>query len=276
MLKRLLHFIVGLTALAAVNVSAVAGTASATINGPRQTPGVHQLFYRGPSTSANWSGYATTGKVFTDVAGSWTQPAVSCPSRQTQAASFWVGLDGYNSSTVEQIGTDSDCSSGKPQYYAWYEVYPAASATLSSSSYPVSPGDTLTASVAASNHAYTLTLSDRSARNNWSFSTTKRDSSATNSSAEWIVEAPSSCAASCHVLPLSNFGSVHFSGSSTTGDGLTSSISAFPNSSITMISRAGTKEASPTALSNGGTSFSVTYIPPATTSWARHYRWNHF
>ena len=35
-----------------------------------------------------------------------------------------VGLDGFGSSTVEQVGTSVDCSSGRPVYYAWYEMYP--------------------------------------------------------------------------------------------------------------------------------------------------------
>jgi Peptidase A4 family len=49
---------------------------------------------------------------------------VGACSSQTQYASFWVGIDGYSTGTVEQIGTDSDCSNGSPSYYAWYEFYP--------------------------------------------------------------------------------------------------------------------------------------------------------
>ena len=30
------------------------------------------------------------------------------------ASAFWVGLDGYTSTSVEQLGTDSDCNSGTP------------------------------------------------------------------------------------------------------------------------------------------------------------------
>ena len=48
---------------------------------------------------------------FTDVKGSWTQPTATCTNK-TAYSSFWVGLDGYNSNSVEQIGTDSD-------YRAW-------------------------------------------------------------------------------------------------------------------------------------------------------------
>jgi hypothetical protein len=50
----------------------------------------------------------------TDVTGSWTVPAVDCTSPNGTPngySSFWVGIDGYGSNTVEQIGTDSDCVS---------------------------------------------------------------------------------------------------------------------------------------------------------------------
>ena len=34
--------------------------------------------------------------------------------RPGAASAFWVGLDGYTSTSVEQLGTDSDCDSGTP------------------------------------------------------------------------------------------------------------------------------------------------------------------
>jgi Peptidase A4 family len=72
------------------------------------------------STSSNWSGYsAFKSRVkFTDVKGDWIQPAATCTSERTYS-SFWVGIDGYNSNTVEQTGTDADCNNGSPVYYAW-------------------------------------------------------------------------------------------------------------------------------------------------------------
>src|ERR1035437_4462946 len=77
-------------------------------------------------TSGNWGGYAVTGTKgsVTDVKASWVVPAIvgNCPSTN-QYSSFWVGIDGYSSNTVEQIGTDSDCVNSKPVYYAWYEFY---------------------------------------------------------------------------------------------------------------------------------------------------------
>jgi hypothetical protein len=78
---------------------------------------------REETSSTNWSGYATDSGTYTSVSANWVQPTGTCTSA-TRYSSFWVGLDGYSSSTVEQDGTDTDCVNGKPQYYGWYETYP--------------------------------------------------------------------------------------------------------------------------------------------------------
>src|SRR5437660_6138606 len=107
------------------------------------------------STSTNWAGFAATGGVFTNVTTSWTQPTASCTSATTYS-SFWVGLDGDGSSTVEQTGTSADCSGGSPRYYAWYEMYPKYPVNLSLA---VRPGDSLTGTVSVDNRGrYTVTL----------------------------------------------------------------------------------------------------------------------
>jgi hypothetical protein len=79
------------------------------------------------------------------VAGSWTVPTVSCPRRGTSYAAFWVGIDGYSSSTVEQTGTLAECSNGVATYSAWYEFYPSPMYTISALT--VRPGDVITAQV---------------------------------------------------------------------------------------------------------------------------------
>src|SRR5437763_10601160 len=81
----------------------------------------------GHSTSTNWSGYAVTGAgPYTSVSSSWTQPAVNCSKTPAGYSSFWVGLVGDTTNTVEQTGTEADCSSGSPAYYAGYETYPTS------------------------------------------------------------------------------------------------------------------------------------------------------
>src|SRR5947209_13321704 len=96
------------------------------------------------SYSTNWAGYAVTtgaGGV-SQVAGGWVVPPVA--STVSGYSSAWVGIDGYNSSSVEQLGTDSDYVNGVAHYYAWYEMYPNPSVNLSLT---IRPGDAISASV---------------------------------------------------------------------------------------------------------------------------------
>lgn len=212
---------------------------------------------RGTAYSTNWSGYATYNATFTDVKASWTQPAATCSASGRQYAAFWVGLDGYTSNSVEQIGTDSDCAGkNKPVYYGWYEMYPAGSVTLSSS-YAVGAGDSMSAEVNVLGTNYTLTL--QNATRGWTFTTTQTSTTAQNSSAEWVAEAPSSCFIRCTVLPLTDFGTVNFSGAAATSNGAVGTISAFTNDTIVMSTTRGTVKASPSPLSNGGASFADTW-----------------
>src|SRR5438874_12384438 len=71
------------------------------------------------SQSLNWSGYAATGGRFTKVSAKWTAPKVTCSGTNTYS-SFWVGLDGDGSNSVEQTGTASYCQGGSASYFAWY------------------------------------------------------------------------------------------------------------------------------------------------------------
>jgi hypothetical protein len=197
------------------------------------------------STSTNWSGYAVTGGRYTSVSSSWTQPAASCSG--TAYSSFWVGLDGDTSNTVEQTGTDADCSGSTPQYYAWYEMYPKFPVNYSNT---VKPGDHMSASVTTNGSgSFTLTISDST--QGWSRTTTARLKSAKLASAEVIAEAPSS---SGGVLPLANFGTVGFSAATVNGSVLTSSTPGLD--AITMKSGT-TVKAQPSSMSNG--SFSVAW-----------------
>jgi peptidase A4-like protein len=154
------------------------------------------------STSTNWSGYAVSGAgPYTSVAASWKQPAVNCSQTPTGWSSFWVGLDGDTTGTVEQTGTEADCSSGTAVYYAWYEMYPKFPVQYSN---PVSPGDSFSASVLyLGKGSFRLILSDTS--KGWTQQTIQRLELAKLGSAEVIAEAPSSNGG---VLPLADFGTI--------------------------------------------------------------------
>jgi len=197
------------------------------------------------STSSNWSGYSAINGRYTSVSANWTQPAASCTSATTYS-SFWVGLDGNGSNTVEQTGTSADCSGGTPRYYAWYEMYPKFPVNLSLA---IHPGDSIGGSVTTDGEGhFTLTITDRTTG---SFTTTQRLPRARLLSAEAIAEAPSG---SGGVLPLTNFGTASFT--STTVNG--APIGSFNPDRIDMVS-GGVTKASTSGLGNDGASFSVTW-----------------
>jgi hypothetical protein len=233
------RFLLGALVLAVA--LAVPSAASARPSRPFFGPN-HRISH---STSSNWSGYSAINGRYTSVSASWKQPTASCTS-QTTYSSFWVGLDGDGSSTVEQTGTSADCSGGSPRYYAWYEMYPKFPTNLSLA---VRPGDSMSGSVTTDGSGH-FTLTIRNATTGASFTTTQTLKHARLASAEAIAEAPSS---SGGVLPLTNFGTVGFSAVTVNGQ----AIGAFNPDRIDMVS-GGVTKATTSALS-GGTSFSVTW-----------------
>jgi len=201
-------------------------------------------------TSSNWSGYAATSSTtqFTSVSSSWVQPTGSCTSGD-QYAAFWVGLDGYSSSTVEQTGSEVDCAGRTPRYYGWYEMYPGASSDYAN---PVSPGDHFTASVTYSgSNQFVLVLSDTT--KGWTQTQTQTLAGAARSSAEVIAEAPC-CTSRGGILPLTNFGTVNFTGATaaTTAKPTAASLATFNPVEITM------PDVSVSSLTSSG-AFSVKY-----------------
>jgi hypothetical protein len=225
-----------------MTILALGGPASATLpfSGHPHIPGRN-------GTSSNWSGYAAYGRTFTSVTSTWTQPSVTCGPASTYS-SYWVGLDGYNSGSVEQLGTEADCSGGSPSYYAWYEMYPHPGYYVRSIT--VKPGHSYTAKVNyAGSGNYILSLVDNTS--GASFSIKQKMPSAKRTSAEVIVEAPWSGG----VLPLANFGTASFTGSMANGQ----AIGGFtPLDPMTMLDPAG-GTATPSALTDGGQSFMVAY-----------------
>jgi Peptidase A4 family len=200
-------------------------------------------------TSENWAGYASAGNAgtFTSVSASWSQPAVTCTATDT-FSSFWVGLDGDGTNSVEQTGSEADCNGGNAAYSGWFEMFPAAPVFYNN---PVQPGDAMSASVTANGGgAFTLTLTDST--QGWTQTTNQTSNTAQLGSAEIIAEAPSS--GNGNVLPLSNFGTVNFTN-------VTADNTAFGNEnpdSLTMVSANNVTEATPSALT-GGNAFTVTW-----------------
>jgi len=230
----------------------------------------------------NWSGYVAATNLsqpqlnsVTKVSGSWIVPNVTGPSSGTTNSSIWVGIDGYGNHTVEQLGTEEDVNKdGQPVYYAWWEMESKQGANVAGQGYAarihsmmVLPGDSITASVqyiSSGAHAgqFDLSIVDNS-RANDSFSTYETSSQtqsplAQRSSAEWIVEAPTS-AKSGNIEQLADFGSVTFTNASAVINGVTGPIndSNWQSEAIDMVDMGYQATTSPPV--DSGTSFVVTY-----------------
>ena len=163
------------------------------------------------ANSASWAGWASAGH-HTSVTASWREPAVRCAAHETSDSAFWIGLDGYGSSSVEQTGTQAGCSDGRAFYAAWTEFYPAPSTNLS---YPLGPGDSMHGTVTyLSRHEYRLTLSDST--QGWSRQVTGTASRADNASAEIVAEAPTD-GRTGKTMALSAFGSATFTSTAIDG-----------------------------------------------------------
>ncbi|WFR62027.1 G1 family endopeptidase [Paenibacillus amylolyticus] len=151
--------------------------------------------------SSNWSGYARKGTVhqYRRISAEWTVPYL-LPSSRNAYSSAWIGIDGFENSSLIQTGTGHDWIQGKPSYYAWWEILPAAETIIP---HPVSPGHRIRAVITRlTRKTWCITLSNLTL--GWTFRTIQCYSGP-QSSAEWIVEAPtvgSSIASMARLTPV--------------------------------------------------------------------------
>jgi hypothetical protein len=193
--------------------------------------------------SLNWSGFAvTSSKKFTYAESRFVQPTLTCPGdHANEWSSNWVGLDGFNNTTVEQDGTAAHCGGANnttPVYKAWYEMFPAGSVNV----FTVSPGDTINTQVSFSNGKFTLTVSDITSGK--SATHTAKCASCVRTSAEWIVERPELCtsATNCFLAHLADFVSTSMSAKvRVAGVSAAQGIPNFRNYNITMFDTANTQ-----------------------------------
>ena len=214
----------------------------------------------------------------TSVSGSWVVPSVTVPSGFNSSGAFtsftWVGIDGNNTNTVEQVGTAQRVVNGVASYYAWWEMW--SSVTLQTSqiinSMTVGPGDSITGSVlyiSSGTHAgqFELTITD-TCRSNDSYTTYQTSSAtqdplATRSTAEWIVESPTN-ASTGRLETLPDFGEVTFTGATAVINGVSGSIdsSSWQTEPLNMTSNgqsSGVQFDTTSMLTSSGEGFAVVY-----------------
>jgi hypothetical protein len=207
---------------------------------------------RNDSTSSlNWSGYATDpGSGITAVKSTFTVPTVS-PLPPGFAAN-WTGIGGYTSSDLIQAGTSEDEVEGD---YAWYEILPASETQLTNctgdSACTVNAGDVVTVDIhQVGTNLWSVSLADAG---HWTWQQNISYAS-TESSAEWIFEAPT---LGVQTIPA-NTGTNKFGPTSTYTDASgTHTIAQGNPVTIDMGPGIGVNEATPSALGSDGQSFNV-------------------
>ena len=211
------------------------------------------------TTSSNWSGYAETGGVFTAASATWIVPSLTCSMTPTNALQ-WVGVDGWGSSTVEQVGTETDCVNGSGVYKVWYEMWGDSSV---GSGFqidivePLAAGDVVSAAVTYGVGTWTFSISD--ATQGWSFNIPEpaMTGGTPQTSAEFIDEEPGACNPTCTPTQLAATSPVTFSDISVTKDGVAGPLSGTLGA-ITLLTPNGSG-AEPGALSGDGASFTDTW-----------------
>lgn len=224
--------------------------------GPPQTDTGTPAAASDVSTSSNWSGYSATGGSFTSVTATWTVPTVATTTSGADAT--WVGIGGITSNDLIQAGTQASVSNGEVAYDAWIEMLPASSRPVSLS---VNPGDSVTVSITQKS-ALDWTISMKNNTTGGAYNTTVQYRSS-NSSAEWVQEAPS---LNRGTLPLDDFGTLTFTGASAVRDGRTFNLDALGAHAITMVNGARQPLAVPSVIASDGASFAVTRTQVASTT----------
>jgi Peptidase A4 family len=257
MLRPVVRTMISAALLAAVgSFGAVAAFAA-----PSGQGGVNHLIKVSGDTadSLNWAGYAVTpGSGITAVSGTFTVPTAG--ELPPGFSASWAGIGGYSTSDLIQAGVSENSAIGGEllggQYNAWYEILPASETEISGcsgdASCTVNPGDKISVNISnAGGDNWDISLTDAG---NWSWSTTVTYASS-ESSAEWIQEAPS--LEDVQTIPA-DVGTVSFGPTSTYTEG--GSTDTIAEGSPTLIDESPVgevNEATTSPLASDGQSFNV-------------------
>lgn len=204
--------------------------------------------FPGPVHSSIWAGYDTGRRSATSVTATWTQPTVRSRAIGWAEASFWVGLQGIRTRTVEQIGVFGVVEDGGvADYHAWYETYPRPLVPISQTKLLVSAGDVVTATVAVvGQDRFRFSIADRTTGAR--FATTRTVMAVGDTAAAVSVEAPEE-----RSIALASFDSVQFTACAVDGR----AIATFALTKKDIVTRNGVVKAVTGSVGADHTSFSV-------------------
>ena len=156
--------------------------------------------------SQNWAGYAVTRGKFKRIRASFYVPIMNCSIAPNTFSSHWVGLDGFNSNTVEQAGIEADCHGSTESVFAWREVFPHPEQPFNMT---IRPGDSITAKVSFRNGRFKMRVKDNTTGEHRTVRQQCASTTCRRSSAEVISEAPT---VSGKQSSLADYGAQAFSG----------------------------------------------------------------
>lgn len=211
----------------------------------------------GTEKSSNWAGYAVTAVDHSSpyhlVSGSWTVPIAYGTSGALGAQ--WIGLGGYSSSDLLQLGTIEEMSGKREVVTLFWEKLPATAQNIGT----VPVGSRISTSISQNNNG-TWAL-------HFSITTPKRQRitktvtvsvdtayvQGMGTSAEWISEDPSD--GSGNLYPLANTGTVQYTNVSANSTSVTAAANRIHP--LAVASSASRLLLVPSNLSNGGTAFNT-------------------
>jgi hypothetical protein len=212
-------------------------------------------------TYSAWTAYVLVGHTegFRQVTGDFKVPTVTCTSA-TSKASFWIGLDGYGNSTVEQVGISTDCHGGVPSYLAWWEMAPNGT----NYKFTVYPGDSISMLVKYIGGAWDLALTDLTRDDNahkFNLSETCPSGNVCeNMTAEAALEADGG--KNLSKFTTTGFTEVQAVDSSYATTGLVANGSVWGLAKLLMTGSNGQNLANPSTITDNGEVFSLTYKQP--------------
>ena len=274
-MRRFRTLVIGSAVALSAGLAALAGTGAASAGTPPPPPTHTTLPSQPPPGNRtggttqvryyNWSGYADTGSKgkFSKVTNKFIQPKVTCNPNGPggngyEQVSIWNGMDGFSNGQVEQGGTDAYCFNGQgPFYDTWWEHYPVNNEQVVGTT--VQAGDHMAVSTIRSGTKYTVKVTDSThPANSFTHSFTCAATTCTDTSAEFIVEAPGGDTGEpADIYPLVKFAPM----SMTSAVVNTGNIKTYPNDEITMVdvNNSSVVKAQPGALNAAGNAFSDTW-----------------
>lgn len=235
----------------------------------------------------NWSGYAVTTGPYTSVTGDWIVPTVTTKHGPGYSAA-WTGIDGFDNTSLIQVGTEQDAFHGGATDQAWWAssdqgyferttwarlvCVNTTKCSPTPTVFTVNAGDKMVASIQeTTTTVWDITLLDTTTGVEGIEATipyTASMGATGGDSAEWVMERPSLVApgGGSHLGKLANFGTITFDTATVNTGGAPGFVAtATVSDAGVMVQGAAKVIAIPSGPDGAGDGFNVSYGAQAPT-----------